>query len=355
MKEKNIKIIFFTIIIIIIVFSIYYIIKNKNTLAKDTEIKKQENYIDSNIIIGITNLDTLNPILSKNQDIQYISKLIYEPLIDISEDFRLKESLAIQWAQIDNKTYLLTLNENKTWHDEKAFTAKDVEYTINYIKNNNSIFLDNVKNIENIEIVNNYTIKINLLEEEENFEYMLCFPIICERENIGTGKYKIGSINQNEINLIKTYEKQEIKIKIFDSLSNLYGAFNNGKVDIITTKNKNYEKYIGEIGYNKIIHYGRNFDYLKFNTQSSVFSNIEVIKAVGYLINKNEIINKEYNNTYLKAEFPLQYGSYLYNNNIEYEYNINKAQKILEDSGWKYNRNFLAKKRTSIKNKTSNQ
>lgn len=355
MKEKNIKIIFFTIIIIIIFFSIYYIIKNKNTLAKEIEKQKQENNIDSDMILGIANFDTLNPILSKNQDIQYISKLIYDPLIDITEDFRLKEGLATQWAQINNKTYLLILDENKTWHDEKTFTAKDVEYTINYIKNNNSIFSDNVKNIENLEIVNNYTIKIYLLEEEENFEYMLCFPIICDRENIGTGKYKIENINKDEIELVKISGKNKIKTRIYDDLLQLYREFNEENVDIITTKNLNYENYIGEIGYNKVINYGRNFDYLLFNIKSKIVSNEEVKQAIQYTINKNEIINKIYNGKYLKAEFPLQYGSYLYNSNIEYEYNINKAQKALEDSGWQYNRNLLAKKRTSIKNKPNNK
>lgn len=355
MKDRTVKIIFFTIIISIILFSVYYIIKNNNKMKKNIEIKKQEYKQDSNIIIGITQFDSINPILSKNQDIQYISKLIYEPLINITEDFRLKEGLAKEWAQIDSKTYLLTLCENKTWHDGTNFTAEDVEYTINYIKNQKSIYLDNVKNIANIEIVNKYTIKINLLEEEENYEYMLCFPIICERDNIGTGKYKIENINTEEIDLIKIDDKKKIKIKSFLDFSKLYNAFNNEEVDIITTKNFNYENYIGEIGYNKVRNYGRNFDYLKFNLKSKVLSNIEIKQAIQYAINKNEIIKKIYNNTYLQAEFPLQYGSYLYNSDLDYEYNINKAQKILEDNGWKYDRKLLEKKRTSIKHKYSNK
>lgn len=355
MKEKNIKIIFFTIIILIVGFSIYYIIKNRNVLASDIKAKKLEEKISNNITIGITNFDTINPILTTNQDIQYISKLIYDPLVNISENFKLEPELATEWGKLDNKTYLIRLNEKKDWHDKEKFTAKDVEYTINYIKDKESIYKDNVKNIEKIEIINDYTMKIYLLEEEENFEYMLCFPIICERENIGTGKFTIENINQKDITLKNTNNDKKVFVKIYNTIAELYNSFNNEEVDIITTNNINYGEYIGEIGYNKSMFFGRRFDYLKFNLENKILSNLEVIQAIMYAVNKNEILYKIYNNNYLQAEFPLGYGSYLYNKNIEYEYNINKAQKVLEEAGWKYTRTILDKKWANTKITNNNK
>lgn len=256
--------------------------------------------------------------------------------------------MAKEWAKLDNKTYLITLDEEKKWHDGEPFTAKDVEYSINYIKDTDSIYLDNVKNIKEIEIINDFTIKIHLLEEEKDFEYMLCFPIICERENVGTGNYKIKNTNKNTIELQNIKNQKTITINIYDNAQNLYKAFNKEDVDIIITKNINYEKYLGEFGYKKYNIYGRNFDYIRFNVESKILSNKEVIEVIMNLINKNEIIYKIYNNKYLRAEFPLQYGSYLYNNEINYEYNVNKAQKILEDAGWIYNREILGKKWTKV-------
>lgn len=325
-------------------FAIYYIIKNRDILASDIKAKKVEEKINNNITIGITDFDTINPIISTNQDIQYISKLIYEPLVNISEDFKLEPELATEWGKLDNKTYIIRLNEKKIWQDKENFTSKDVEYTINYIKDKNSIYKNNVKNIEKIEIIDDYTMKIYLLEEEENFEYMLCFPIICERENIGTGKFNIVNISQNEITLKSMSNNKQILVKIYKTTAELYNSFNNEEVDIITTNNINYKEYIGGIGYNKSMFFGRNFDYLKFNLENKLLSNPEIVQAINYAVNKNEIIYIIYNNNYLQAEFPLGYGSYLYNKNIEYEYNINKAQKILEDAGWKYTRTILGKK-----------
>lgn len=308
-------------------------------MASDIKLVRKENEISNEIIIGITDFDTINPILSKNQDVQYISKLIYEPLINIGQDFKLEQGLATEWNKLDEKSYLIRLNENKLWSNEKQFTAKDVEYSINYIKKQDTIYNDNVKNIEKIQAINDYTLKIYLLEPEEKFEYMLCFPIICEEQNIGTGKFYIDMANENEIILKSKTNEKKIVIKIYENISKLYNAFSKEEVDTITTNNINFEEYIGTIGYNKKIICNRNFDYLKFDIDE-----VEVVKSISYAINKNEIIYKVYNNLYCRAEFPLQYGSYLYDEKIEYEYNINKAKQILKDAGWEYNRKNLEKK-----------
>lgn len=337
MKEKNLKTIFFATIIIILLFSIYYIIKNKNKPTNNTEQNKAQRQINNNIKIGITKIDTLNPINTTSQDMQYISKLIYEPLINITEDFKLEEGLAIEWSKLDNTTYLIRLKENINWQNGKIFAAQDVLYTINYIKQNENLYSSNVKNIKNLEIINDYTIKIYLYEPEEDFEYMLCFPIICEKENIGTGNYYISNITDTEIKLSKKNDKKEITVKAYEDIANLYTAFSKEEVNVIITNNINYSKYIGTIGYNKKIICGREFDYLKINTTNKILSK-EVVQSILYAINKNQIIYNIYNNMYIPAEFPLQYGSYLYKNNIESEYNPNKAKQILKDAGWEYNK-----------------
>ena len=344
MKEKNFKIIFFTIIIALIIFAIYYIIKNKNTYASDIKIIKAENQISNEIIFGITDFDTINPILSTSQDIQYISKLIYEPLINIGQDFRLEQGLATEWNKLDDTTYLIRLNENKIWHNNEKFTAKDVEYTINYIKQQESIYSDNVKNIKNIEIINDYTIKIYLIEQEDDYEYMLCFPVVCNQDNIGTGSFYVSSISENEIILESKINEKKILISIYKNLSTLYNAFCDGNIDIVTTNNINFEEYIGKIGYNKKIICNRNFDYLKFDIK-----NQEIVDVLFYAINKNEIVYKVYKNLYCTAEFPLQYGTFLYNENIQYEYNISKAKQILKEAGWDYDRRILEKKMGNFK------
>ena len=98
----------------------------------------------------MSNVDFLNPIVSRNQNIQDISKLIYEPLFNVTEDYKLENALGIEWSKAEEKAYLVKLRENVKWHNGADFTARDVKYTIDKIKEigNEYIYFSNVSNIE---------------------------------------------------------------------------------------------------------------------------------------------------------------------------------------------------------------
>ena len=179
-ENKGIKFIFFTIILTLIIISVYIIYSDNNKLAVDIEENVKKEKLKDSISIGITNLDTLNPLLTNNKDVQYILKLVYNSLIDITEEFDVVGSLAKEWSKLDEKTYLIKLQEDKQWHDGKKFNAEDVKFTVEAIKNNwkDSIYMENIENIEDIIILDEYTIKIILNKNIDYFEYKLTFPIL---------------------------------------------------------------------------------------------------------------------------------------------------------------------------------
>ncbi len=337
MKEKTIKVIFFVVVVLLMAIAIYYISKTKRIFDIHVKTKRIEEKTDQSIIMGITDYDTINPIVSKSQDIQYISKLIYKPLIDLTERFKLKPSIAEEWNMLDKKTYIIKLNENLYWSNGTKITSDDIKYTIEYIKQNDGVYSNNVNNIESIELLNDVMIKLSLKKEEEFFEYMLCFPIISKDISLSSGDYKIYNMSDNEIILEQEKTHNQLIIRNFENRADLYNAFSNNDVDFIITNNTNYMDYIGNIGYKKHIICGREFTFIQFNPKNKIIEKSEIVQALQYLINKKEIINKLYNSLFIEAEFPLRYGSYLYNNEIENDYNINKAQQILIENGWDYN------------------
>jgi len=326
----------------------------------------------TNIRLGISNLDNLNPILSTNQNVQDILKLIYEPLLTVTEDYRLENCLATEWSKAGDGSYLIKLRENVKWHNGNSFVAKDVKYTIEKLRElgTDSIYFFNVENIRKVEIVGNNIIKIYLFEEEPFFEYNLTFPIICEsffrdddirnteRNKIpmGTGMYKINSVdlsNQIELrantgwwNIQNTKTRLEkIIVKIYSSISEVYNAYKLGSIDMLTTKTNNIEDNIGTLGYNTREIYGREFDYLILNTETNTISNKEVRQAINYAIDKQDIINSVYNGKYIQADYPLSYGSYLFNKeSSNYEYNPDRAKQILNDNGWQFTNKYWQKK-----------
>ena len=174
MKSNWIKYVFVIIIIILLAFAIY-IIKN------DEQEKKQEQEYTANtqeekvkeIKIGIAKLDTINPILSNNKNVQQISKLIYEPLVDLSSDYKAEPCLATEWAKQSDNSYLIRLRENVRWSNGQSFTADDVQFTIDRLKDTQTIYSSNVQDITGIEVIDDYTIKINLDKEVPFFEYNL--------------------------------------------------------------------------------------------------------------------------------------------------------------------------------------
>ena len=178
MKSNWIKYVFVVFIILILGVAIYII-------RQDEEVKRQEEeYTASNqddrvkeLKLGIAGFDTINPILSKNKNVQNITKLIYEPLVNLSSDYKAEPALATEWAK-DGNSYLIKLRENVRWSDGQAFTAEDVRFTIDRLKDSDTIYSANVQNVVGVDVIDDYTVRINLDSDVPFFEYNLTFPIL---------------------------------------------------------------------------------------------------------------------------------------------------------------------------------
>lgn len=310
MSSKNFKNIFISTIIFLIIAAIYIIYikddENKNSvLAKNKEIKTTKE-----ITIGITEFDTINPILTKSLEMQHITKLIYEPLMNITQDFKVEPGIAEQCSKLNELTYILKIDENKKWQDGKTVSVEDVQFTMEIISSSDSIYKENIEKIDRIEKINETTFKIHLKEEVSFFEYLLCFPIVQKKTYnpeipAGIGKYKIQSVNKNEI--ILQGKETTLTVKIYKTITELYNNFTREEVDLIITLNTNYEEYIGNIGFEEKIITGREFYYISCENIES----IEEREKIYNNINKEKLVYDLYCNRYILADCPLEYGSYL--------------------------------------------
>ena len=99
MRGNSFKIIFIIFIIALVCVAIYINFSDKTPVGQAEEIAKSngnEAIISYNIRIGIIEFDNMNPILSNNKNVQDISRLIFDPLFTLTEDYKLKESLATE-------------------------------------------------------------------------------------------------------------------------------------------------------------------------------------------------------------------------------------------------------------------
>ena len=129
----------------------------------------------------------------------------------------------------------------------------------------------------------------------------------------------------------------KITVNLYSSLGELYNSFKMGNVDVIDTQNNNLQEYIGSIGYNKKEIKGREHDFIVLNTKNNFLSRKEVRKAISYSIDKTNIVSSIFNSQYYTSSFPLDYGSWLaQNQDVSSGYNIEQAKQILTDNGWIY-------------------
>ena len=371
MRNSWFKYIFILFVIGIIIFA-YIKIKGNEETKKQEELNnanKQEEQIKE-ITLGIAEFDTINPILSKKQNVQDISRLIYDPLISLTNDYKPEAALAKEWAKQDSKTYIIKLRDNVKWSDGTEFNSEDVRYTIDKLKDNkvSSVYKNNVQYVKRVDIVDKYTLKIYLSQEVPFFEYYLTFPIMSgtyygddnfvktdkNKNPIGTGKYQISNVQGSYITLEKNknwwnserygLSLEKININLYSSVGELYNGFKTGSIDLLATSNNNFSDYIGTIGYNLAENRGREHVFLALNTKSTYLSDLQVRKAIAASIDKSSITSSAYNKKYYTASFPLEYGSYLYKGtNSSEKYDLEQAKKYLQNGGWNYRYGYWQK------------
>lgn len=364
MKSNYFKYIFIIFAIGIMIFAIVKI-KNdeKNAGEQIYETKEETEQEITELKLGIASFDSMNPVLSKNKNVQDISKIIFEPLMTLTSDYKLEPCLAKEWAKQNDTVYLIKLKDDKKWSDGKKFTAEDVKFTIDRLKDTDTIYSANVQHVTSVEIVDSTTIRITLDQEVQFFEYNLTFPILSSRYYsdkqfvpdivpVGTGMYKVSQVQESALILSKNeyYEYKDdlkldkITITIYATVGELYNSFKIGNIDLISTQNSNLKEYIGTIGYLSKEMKGREHDFIAFNTQNVILSQTGVRKAICYSIDKSNIVSSIYSDNYYVSSFPLDYGNWIYQEqDVSSGYNIEQAKQILVDDGWNYKNKYWQK------------
>ena len=113
----------------------------KQALTKELEVIDQTSTISTiqkDIRLSIAEFDTINPILSKNRNVQEISRIIFEPLVTLNENYKLQFCLADDIVKQDDLNYLISIRKGVLWHDGTDLTAKDVKFTVDKIKDVNN-------------------------------------------------------------------------------------------------------------------------------------------------------------------------------------------------------------------------
>lgn len=356
----------------------------------DNEVKElPEAIVDENIdyepiegggiVIPLTNLITLNPLMTENISYFHFSKLIFEGMFELDKDLNITPKLAENYNIInEGKTVDIKLKSGITWHDGQEFNAKDVAFTINVLKyakdssTYNNMFRSSegifgqsdINIITDVKIIDDYNIQISFREVSSNNLELLTFPIIAEHlfkdvrnsfakalelENyipIGTGPYKFNKYeNMKNINLMAFEDYRNgkpyittIDGKVLEDNKLILTAFETGQLSIASTLGVDWDKYNSNKRIRTIEFTTNDYEFIGFNFEKEIFqgeSGLAIRKAINYGIDRQAIIKKIYLGHGIQIDVPIHPDSWLISPDANtYGYNIDKAKDILKAIGW---------------------
>lgn len=312
--------------------------------------------------------DTLNPILTNNKYIKDYSGFVFESLVTLDKNQKPTPVLAKSWeVSEDGLTWTFHLEENVFWHDNMPFTAEDVEFTLNTIIGSpNSSYKTNVNNIAWFSALDSKTIRIVLKTPYSFTAELMTFPILPKhyfngeevtnspKNNslMGTGPYKLMEYNpgqyiklrsndnwwkaEQEVNSdIKLPYIQEIEIGLYEKTKTNVEAFQGGDIDLLTIDRSLWTKYHGRQDIVMKKYTSNKFEYIAFNLSNKILKLPEVRQAIAYAVDRTKIINDLLPGEAIVSDLPLMPDSWLNDTNaVFYNYDKEKARKLLEESGW---------------------
>ncbi|MEK7151769.1 MAG: ABC transporter substrate-binding protein [Patescibacteria group bacterium] len=314
----------------------------------------------------------INPTLAQSNDVDKdLTNLIYSGLVKYDVLGKIKGDLAESYTiSEDGLTYTFKLRNNLKWHDNKPLTADDVVFTILTTQNADysssqrilwqGVEVDKIDDLTVIfklknkyaQFIANATLGILPKHIWENIKPVNFGLSEFNLKPIGSGPYKFSKIRRDTLGNVKSYEIasfdkyhlgkpyiSKIIFKFYSSENVAIEAYNNNDVDglgVISAQNLNLIHFLGQLK-TKRLNLPRYFAIFFNQNHSKQLSDKNVRLSLNYATNKQELINKILSNNGKLVTSPMMPGIIDIPDSIpKHEYNIELANKLLEDGGWKY-------------------
>ncbi len=183
-----------------------------------------------------------------------VASSIYDYLVDVTPQNTISPRLAREWTvSEDGKTYVFTLVENATFHDGTLFTAEDVVWTFNRLRDPgvDSPTKDIYSNIDQIEASDQFEVTFTLKEPNPFFLYDLSdnHALILKTNSqdpgsdfIGTGPFKQVSYSPEDRLVVEANEDyflsdrpklEKVEFIFFNDQVAQVEALRSGQVDLV--------------------------------------------------------------------------------------------------------------------------
>ena len=316
---------------------------------------------------------TLDPAISSESTSHlYISQL-FSGLVKLDQDLYIVPDIAEKWTISDDGTiYTFTLKEGVKFHNGKEVTAEDFKYSweracnpmtgsdtaatyLNDIIGADDVLYGLATEIEGVEVLDKYTLKVTIDEPKKYFLSKLTYQtsFVTDKENVesnidwwrnpnGTGPFKLKEwVPGERITMVANdnYYGDPVKLeKInFDILAGYpLSLYETDMIDIAPISEFYIDAAEDPQGrfYQDLQKYpAMGFQYIGFNTTKPPFDDINVRQAFCHAVNKEKIIEVILKDTVINSEGIIPPGIPGYNPEFQtLDYDIEKAKELIANS-----------------------
>lgn len=280
--------------------------------------------------------------------------------------------LASSWEVSDDRlTYTFKLEDKVKFHDGESLTADDVVFTYNYFKKHAFQWNADISKVASVKKLTDSQVAITLNEEYSPFitEIAGILPILPEHiwskvDNpieytekealIGTGPYTLNNYNSSTGNYRylanKDYFKGDVSVPEVQYLNveNKMLSLQKGEISGGMTFNYTEVKQMEKQGY-KALQSDPTGSAVRivFNLENEQLNDKRLRQAIAYALNRGEIAEKVLGNpeTLIGSGGVIPPDSEWANNKVkQYDYDLSRANKILDDLGYEKNKNGVREK-----------
>lgn len=321
----------------------------------------------------IGNLQRLNPVLDYYNSVDRdVDRLIFSSLVRYDPRGLPQPELAVDWGvSFDGLTYNFVINENANWHDGEPVLAEDAVFTIDLIRDPESVYPEDVKDFwQRVEItaLDAKNLQFKLQEPFTPFLDFLNFGILPKHilsgmtyqeivtsefnlNPIGSGPYQFdGVLTENgEIAgvVLSAYDGyyrdqafiEELVFRYYPSQEAAYNAFLNGAVQGVSNVSGvvlNDALSNDELSVYSMLEPEISMVLLNLNNNDvRFFQEEEVRKAMLFAIDRKGIINNVLNGQGIIADVPILQNSWAhYQGNQRIDQDNQKAISLLRGVGF---------------------
>ncbi|WP_459503386.1 ABC transporter substrate-binding protein [Bacillus sp. C1] len=320
-----------------------------------------------------------------------ITQLIFSPLVGLDKEGKPIPILAKSWdVSADQLTYTFQLRDDAKFSDGSSVTADDVAFTLTLlhdptysgatdisqtaIKGGQAYKEGKSSTIEGIQIVDPKTIKITTEKVNAQTLALIGGEVISKAyygkeykqgqldslkelygKPMGAGAYKLDKyIPGQEVRFVANENYFEGKPKIEHFIYKITKGdtklqqFQTGEVDYDGFQaNAETVEQLKGLGFANInVYTGSSYGYIKMNYRKTYFKDKRVRQAFIYGLERQKVIDTYFQGYASLVNTPITPVSWAYTEEgiNKYEYNLNKAKKLLDEAGWKEGANGIREK-----------